>query len=361
MGLRFRKSIKIAPGVKLNLNKKSSSITFGGKGIHHTISSTGKKTTTVGVPGTGISYSKTSGGGHKTASPKDTIPNNSHVNNMSPSNNNGKKWHEKTGWIIFFLIFFFPVGLFLMWKSNWKKTPKIIISILFAFGIISYAFSPKLEQVTLSANTEQIYDINSQIPIDVSTTPNDYKLEGSSFDVSGGEIIEDDGEFSFSASKPGKYTVAVNIAGVESNKLTLSFEDKAAIAKAEAEEKAKQEAAKKAEEERIAAEQKAEEERIKAEQEAAAKAEAERIAAEQEAARLQAEQEAASQAEAERVRAEQEAQAQQQADVGGTVYWTPNGEVYHSTSSCPSLSRSKTVLYGSIAESGKSRPCKNCY
>lgn len=31
MDLRFRKSIKIAPGVKLNLNKKSTSISFGGK------------------------------------------------------------------------------------------------------------------------------------------------------------------------------------------------------------------------------------------------------------------------------------------------------------------------------------------
>ena len=31
MGLRFRKSFKIAPGVKFNLNKKNSSITFGGK------------------------------------------------------------------------------------------------------------------------------------------------------------------------------------------------------------------------------------------------------------------------------------------------------------------------------------------
>lgn len=350
MGLRFRKSIKIAPGVKLNLNKKSSSITFGGKGIHHTISSTGKKTTTVGVPGTGISYSKTSGGGHKTALPKDTIPNNSHVNNTSPSDNNGKKWHEKTGWIIFFLIFFFPVGLFLMWKSNWKKTPKIIISILFAFGIISYAFSPKLEQVTLSANTEQIYDINSQIPIDVSTTPNDYKLEGSSFDVSGGEIIEDDGEFSFSASKPGKYTVAINIAGVESNKLTLSFEDKAAIAKAEAEEKAKQEAAKKAEEERIAAEQKAEEERIKAEQEAAAKAEVERIAAEQ--------------AEAERIAAEQEvvnntvntAPPTEQSDP--IVYITNTGQKYH-TGTCRTLKDSKIGKHLSEV-SGSYEPCKVC-
>lgn len=60
MGLRFRKSLKIAPGVKLNLNKKSTSVTFGGKGVHHTISSTGKRTSTVGIPGTGLSYSKTS-------------------------------------------------------------------------------------------------------------------------------------------------------------------------------------------------------------------------------------------------------------------------------------------------------------
>ena len=39
MGLRFRKSVKVAPGVKLNLNKKSTSVTFGGKGAHYTVSS----------------------------------------------------------------------------------------------------------------------------------------------------------------------------------------------------------------------------------------------------------------------------------------------------------------------------------
>ena len=31
MGIRFRKSLKLAPGVKLNLNKKSTSVTLGGK------------------------------------------------------------------------------------------------------------------------------------------------------------------------------------------------------------------------------------------------------------------------------------------------------------------------------------------
>lgn len=54
MGLRFRKSIKIAPGVKLNINKKSCSVTVGKRGAHYTINSKGKHTASVGIPGTGF-------------------------------------------------------------------------------------------------------------------------------------------------------------------------------------------------------------------------------------------------------------------------------------------------------------------
>lgn len=59
MGLRFRKSVKILPGVRINFNKKSTSISIGKRGARYTVSSTGKKTATVGIPGTGISYSQT--------------------------------------------------------------------------------------------------------------------------------------------------------------------------------------------------------------------------------------------------------------------------------------------------------------
>ena len=34
MRLRFRKSIKVAPGVKINLNKNSTSVSFGKRGAH---------------------------------------------------------------------------------------------------------------------------------------------------------------------------------------------------------------------------------------------------------------------------------------------------------------------------------------
>lgn len=62
MGVRYRKSIKIAPGVKVNLGKKSASISVGGKGYRKTFSTTGRTTTSVGIPGSGLSYTTTSGG-----------------------------------------------------------------------------------------------------------------------------------------------------------------------------------------------------------------------------------------------------------------------------------------------------------
>lgn len=55
--LRFRRSIKILPGVKWNISKGGSSLTFGGRGFRHTIGKRGARTT-VGIPGTGVSYTK---------------------------------------------------------------------------------------------------------------------------------------------------------------------------------------------------------------------------------------------------------------------------------------------------------------
>lgn len=60
MGVRFRKSVKIAPGIRATVGKKSASVSIGTTGARHTISTTGKKTTTVGVPGSGLSHVSTS-------------------------------------------------------------------------------------------------------------------------------------------------------------------------------------------------------------------------------------------------------------------------------------------------------------
>lgn len=61
---RFRRSMKIMPGVKVNFNKNSVGVTFGGKGAHYTINSSGRKTASVGIPGTGLYYTESSGGGN---------------------------------------------------------------------------------------------------------------------------------------------------------------------------------------------------------------------------------------------------------------------------------------------------------
>lgn len=61
MGLRLRKSIKLMPGLKLNLSKSGMSLTAGRRGACVNFSSRGTRAT-VGMPGTGISYSTKLGG-----------------------------------------------------------------------------------------------------------------------------------------------------------------------------------------------------------------------------------------------------------------------------------------------------------
>lgn len=57
MGFRFRKSIKVAPGIRINLGKKGASVSVGKRGANVTVGKTGVRTT-VGAPGTGLSYTK---------------------------------------------------------------------------------------------------------------------------------------------------------------------------------------------------------------------------------------------------------------------------------------------------------------
>lgn len=55
MSLRFRRSLKIAPGIRLNFGKKGISASIGPRGAKITIGETGIRKT-VGLPGTGLSY-----------------------------------------------------------------------------------------------------------------------------------------------------------------------------------------------------------------------------------------------------------------------------------------------------------------
>ena len=55
MGVRFRKSVKLVPGVRLNFSSKGVSTTIGGKGFKTTIGKNGVYQS-VSIPGSGLSY-----------------------------------------------------------------------------------------------------------------------------------------------------------------------------------------------------------------------------------------------------------------------------------------------------------------
>lgn len=54
-GVRFRKTVGVAPGVKVNLSKTGVSTSLGGHGATVNIG-TKTRSVTLGIPGTGLSY-----------------------------------------------------------------------------------------------------------------------------------------------------------------------------------------------------------------------------------------------------------------------------------------------------------------
>lgn len=328
MGLRFRKSFKVAPGVKVNLNKKSTSITFGGKGVHKTYSSSGKKTTSVGIPGTGAYYTTSSGGGsgskkpssHKKISTDNLDPvlteDLSFQNNIADGSSASldkfttdslKRYKITSAMLSAFLFFVALIGfaggsalatviclifggitlaMSITYSKEIKKrlsessfgsstfsgtSPDIddkpskkkmgcgcltaVILFFLVIGAISSCTDSgdknteknvekvedtkpvvaALESLSISADTDQTYDINTEVPVTLTVTPADANIDNLTLNGSECTFASDDnGNLTFSASGAGSYIITVSCDGIESNSLTFNVEDKAAIA-AEAE------------------------------------------------------------------------------------------------------------------------------
>ena len=58
MGWRYRSSIRILPGLRINLSKSGASLSVGRRGATVNLGRRGIRTT-VGLPGSGLSYSQT--------------------------------------------------------------------------------------------------------------------------------------------------------------------------------------------------------------------------------------------------------------------------------------------------------------
>ena len=57
MDLRFRRTIRVLPGVRLNLSRSGISTSVGVRGAHVTVGR-GRLRKTVGIPGSGLSYTE---------------------------------------------------------------------------------------------------------------------------------------------------------------------------------------------------------------------------------------------------------------------------------------------------------------
>jgi tetratricopeptide (TPR) repeat protein len=77
MGFRMRKSIKLVPGVKLNVSKRGVGASVGGRGARHSVHSSGRRTTSLGsgiVPGVYYQSSKSRGSRKSTPQPQASAP-----------------------------------------------------------------------------------------------------------------------------------------------------------------------------------------------------------------------------------------------------------------------------------------------
>lgn len=68
---------------------------------------------------------------------------------------NQQKWYQQPATVVVFLIFFFPVGLYLMWKYDlWSKTARVIVSVFFGLVVFWSVNSKKFK----SKNNYNSYD-----------------------------------------------------------------------------------------------------------------------------------------------------------------------------------------------------------
>lgn len=90
MGFRFRRSIRLAPGVRVNISKKGvSSVSLGGHGATVNVGKTGAHET-VGLPGTGLSYRTD----NLAKAPRAA---------QQPQQKAGFRWWRVIGWILLFI------------------------------------------------------------------------------------------------------------------------------------------------------------------------------------------------------------------------------------------------------------------
>lgn len=238
MGLRFRRSLKIAPGLKLNFNKNSIGVTAGTRGAHYTINSKGKRTSSVGIPGTGLSYTETTGGSKSSNS----------ASKSSSSNSEKGRYGCLSILLILFLIsiaiflysFAWIPGLifiiYLAISKKFERKKKIIyIGIATLVCITSFILFGALNSESELSELEIImqeteYDISDSLEVELSLTPSNATIDN--VKISDNDIVvlnysNEKAIISFKATGTATIYFIANDS-IESNSVEITVVDKEA-------------------------------------------------------------------------------------------------------------------------------------
>ena len=324
MGFRFRKSVKIAPGVRLNIGKKSVGISAGVKGARVSVNSSGRKTTTVGLPGTGLSYSKTEKiGGRKTttrsASSNNAQPIRPDLPPAQPLEEKKKK--GCCGCAVYAFIALLIIGALGSCIGGTDDKDKQTDT------ANDGTQAAVITQLTQTGDTVTEIDLGSSQTLTYTVDPSDFAMTADAVyaTTSDSDVLAVSAEC---LSDPARVEVTLTgkAAGTANYTIRAAEGDAQQTGQITVHDRAAEQAAAKA----------------KAEQEAAEKAAAEKAAQEQAAAEAAAAQQAA-----------QEQAAAQQSE---TVYVTPSGKRWHRSASCAG----KNARAVTMDQVGGRTPCQKC-
>ena len=324
MGFRFRKSVKIAPGVRLNIGKKSVGISAGVKGARVSVNSSGRKTTTVGLPGTGLSYSKTEKiGGRKTttrsASSNNAQPIRPDLPPAQPLEEKKKK--GCCGCAVYAFIALLIIGALGSCIGGTEDKDKQTDT------ANDSTQAAVITQLTLTGDPIAEINLGNSQTLTYTVDPSDFAMTADAVYAT----TSDSNVLAVSAeclSDPARVEVTLTgkAAGTADYTVRAAEGDAQQTGQITVHDRAAEQAAAKA----------------KAEQEAAEKAAAEKAAQEQAAAEAAAAQQAA-----------QEQAAAQQSE---TVYITPSGKRWHRSESCAG----KNARAVTMDQVGGRTPCQKC-
>lgn len=321
MGFRFRKSVKIAPGVRLNIGKKSVGISAGVKGARVSVNSSGRKTTTVGLPGTGLSYSKSEKIGGRKNTTRSASSNN--VQPIRPDLPPAQPLEEKKkkgccGCAVYAFIAFLIIGALGSCIGGTEDKDKQTDT------ANDSTQAAVITQLTLTGDPIAEIDLGSSQALTYTVDPSDFAMTADAVyaTTSDSDVLTVSAEC---LSDPARVEVTLTgkAAGTANYTIRAAEGDAQQTGQITVHDRAAEQAAAEAE----------------------AKAKAEKEAAAEKAAQEQA-----------AAAAQQAAQEQAAAQQSETVYITPSGKRWHRSASCAG----KNARAVTMDQVGSRTPCQKC-